>query len=160
MARVPITDDIHAELLRLKEQSGMGMMKLLARSGPVPEGLDSAIINTWLNRKTGTARKDHLDFVLAALRDTDPIIQITAQMRAELNAEFERTGYEPTSLLSRLRPHPGKLSATLISRWRRGQTLSARQDLWDFVIEGLASISDKNPPRNGGPDPVVRPERG
>ena len=120
----------------------MGMMKLLVRSGPTPDGLDSAIINTWLNRKTRTARKDHLDYVLAALRDTDPIIKITVEMRAELNAEFERTGYEPTSLLNRLRPHPEKLSAALISRWRTGQTLSARQDLWDFVLSGLKAIPD------------------
>ncbi|OLF71413.1 hypothetical protein AWH62_12770 [Maricaulis sp. W15] len=144
MARVPITDDIHAELLRLKEQSGMGMMKLLARSGPVPEGLDSAIINTWLNRKTLTARADHLDFVLNALRAVDPIIQITPDMRAALDAELARTGYEPTSLLNRIGPHPVKVTPALISRWRKGQTLSARKSLWDFVIEGLASISDKS----------------
>ncbi|WP_138511613.1 hypothetical protein [Maricaulis alexandrii] len=142
MARVPITDDIHAELLRLKEQSGMGMMKLLARSGPVPEGLDSAIINTWLNRKTKTARRDHLDYVLTALRGVDPVIQITPDMRDALEAELIRTGYEPGALINRIRPHPEKLSAAMISRWRSGRTVSARKSLWDAVISGLSAIPD------------------
>ena len=142
MARVPITDDIHAELLRLKKQSGMGMMKLLARSGPVPEGLDSAIINTWLNRKTTTARRDHLDYVLTALRGVDPVIQITPGMRDALEAELSRTGYQPRALLNRIRPHPAKLSAAMISRWRSGRTVSARKSLWDAVISGLSAIPD------------------
>ena len=120
----------------------MGTMKLLARSGPAPDGLDSAIINTWLNRKTKSARKDHLDYVLNALREIDPIIKITPEMRAALEAEFSRTGYAPGSLLNRLSPCPSKLSAEMISRWRSGRTLSARKSLWDAVIGGLRGIPD------------------
>ncbi len=120
----------------------MGTMKLLARSGPAPDGLDSAIINTWLNRKTKSARKDHLEYVLSALHEIDPMIQITTEMRAELDAEFRRTGYEPSSLLNRLPPAPEKLTASLISRWRTGQTLSARKSCWDTVIDGLRDIPD------------------
>ncbi len=142
MARIKLTDEVRSELLRLKAESGMGMMKLLARSGPVPEGLDSAIINSWLAGKTRSARKDHLDFVLGALRSIDPIIQITPEMRAALDAELSRTGYEPTPLLNRIGPCPAKLSPALVSRWRKGQTLSARKSLWTFVLDGLNGLPD------------------
>ena len=120
----------------------MGTMKLLARSGQVPDGLDSAIINSWLNRKTTSARQDHLDYVLGALRSVDPVIEVTPEMRASLDAEFLRTGYEPSSLLNRLSPYPAKLNAALISRWRNGKTLSTRKTLWEFVVSGLKGISD------------------
>lgn len=142
MARVPITDDVIEELYRLKCETGLGPMKLLARAQNVPEGLNSAVINTWFNRKTTSAREVHLAFVLKAYREIVPIISITPEKCAALNAELTRTGYAPTALLNSLRPYPEGLSAALVSRWSTGRTVSARGDLWRFVMDGLEAIPD------------------
>ncbi|MBR9826673.1 MAG: hypothetical protein GYB36_12880 [Alphaproteobacteria bacterium] len=140
MARVTLTDDIIGELERLKRETGLGPMKLLARSDNVPQGLNSAIINTWLNRKTESARADHLEFVLAAYRAVPPVIPITDELRAQLNEELARTGHTPTSLLNALRPYPKALNAALVSRWSTGRTVSAKGELWRFVMDGLKAL--------------------
>jgi hypothetical protein len=137
MAYVELTDEMLDELKRLKRETGIGPMKLLARSQGVPENLNSAVINTWFNRKTVRAREAHIQFVLNAYSKIVPIIPITPEMRDELNAGFTHTGYSPKSLLNCLDVRPKGLSAALISRWSTGRTASARSDLWQCVIDVL-----------------------
>lgn len=143
MTYVELNDEILEKLVHLKAETGLGAMKVLSRANDeLPEGLNSALINTWLNGKTQRAREDHLEFVLKAYREAIPIIPITDELRTKLNAELERTGYAPTALLNRLLPHPNGLSAALVSRWSSGQTASARGDLWEFIMDGLSAIPD------------------
>ena len=140
MAYVTLTEEILHELERLKRETGIGPMKLLARSQGAPTTLNSAVINSWFNGQTASARERDLAFVLEAYAQIVPIIPITCEMRDDLNAEFVRTGCSPKSLLNRLPMPPKALSAALISRWRTGRTVSARKDLWDFVMKGLRGV--------------------
>lgn len=143
MACVTLTHDIRNELIRLKSETGLGPMKLLARASDVPDGLDSAIINTWLNGKTRSARADHLAFVLNAYRQAAPVLAVTDEMRGKLNSEMARTGCTPARLLNRLAPHPDGLTALVISRWATGRLKTAESGLWAFVMDGLAGLPDK-----------------
>lgn len=72
--RVPITGDYLAQLQLHRTRSGVGPTKLLALAGGVPDGLSVAMLRNWINGKIGTARRDHLQFVLerwAALPTAD-----------------------------------------------------------------------------------------
>lgn len=142
MGRIAITDKDIAELERLKEETGLGPQKLLARAGKAPAGLYPAIIYSWLARKTASARSEHYEFVLHAYHTVTPVIEITDQRRAKLEAELARTGYQPKSLMNRLSPCPYDLTPGLITRWKIGQVRSARRDLWRFVMDGLNDTPD------------------
>jgi len=143
MARTTLTDDILKEIIRLKSETGLGPMKLLARACAAPEGLDSAIINTWLNGKTRSARADHLAFVLNAYRQAAPVLAVTDEMREKLTSEMARTGCTPARLLNRIAPYPDGLTALEISRWATGRLKTAESGLWAFVMDGLAALPDK-----------------
>lgn len=140
VGRITITDKDIAELERLKDETGLGPQKLLARAGKAPAGLYPAIIYSWLARKTSSARSEHFEFVMTAYRSVTPVIEITDQRRARLQAELTRTGYQPKSLMNRLSPCPDDLTPGLITRWKIGQVRSARRDLWRFVMDGLEVI--------------------
>ena len=70
-------------------------------------------------------------------------VEITDQMREQLNAEFERTGLKVTALF-RLSgcPHP-KLTPAKISNWRTGRNRDAQGTHWAYVIDLLAKYPDK-----------------
>ena len=142
MAYVQLTDETLKTLERLKRETGIGPMKLLARSQAVPEGLNSAVINTWFNRKTAKARAAHLQFVLEAYSQIVPIIPITSEMRGNLQAGLARSGYSAKALINRIEDCPKGLSAALISRWSTGRTISARRDLWHCVMDALGTTPD------------------
>ncbi len=63
--RIPITPEILTKMLGEKERTGIGPMALLRDTKKVrPRGLTTSIIDSWLEGRTTSARKDHLDFAL------------------------------------------------------------------------------------------------
>ena len=67
-ARKHLSEETLAQLRALFARSGIGPRPLLQGAPDVPQGLTERIVYAWLYRNTKTARKDHLDYVLARLR--------------------------------------------------------------------------------------------
>ncbi|ODS22485.1 hypothetical protein AB835_13960 [Candidatus Endobugula sertula] len=64
-----VTKEIIEELNDLRLRTGIGASALLrGQRSHMPSGLGSCTITRWLNGKTKTARKDHIDFVLTLWR--------------------------------------------------------------------------------------------
>lgn len=63
--RVPVTKDTRDWLIALRQRSGVTQTNLLRGRRDVPDGLSAQIITGWINAATKTARKDHLDYVIA-----------------------------------------------------------------------------------------------
>ncbi|MBP5856690.1 hypothetical protein KAJ83_06700 [Marivibrio halodurans] len=64
-SRVPLTAEIRARLEEARARSGMMQAALLKSAPDVPQGLTANTISAWINGTAATARKDHLDWVLA-----------------------------------------------------------------------------------------------
>ncbi|MBP5857411.1 hypothetical protein KAJ83_10365 [Marivibrio halodurans] len=63
--RVPVTPDIQARLMAAREKCEIGATDLLRHAPDPPDGLTANMISAWINGSVNTARKDHLDWVLA-----------------------------------------------------------------------------------------------
>lgn len=68
-ARVPITSDLARHMMKEKGRTGIGPMALLWNTKEIrPSGLTTSLMDAWLSRRTRSARKDHIDFVLERWR--------------------------------------------------------------------------------------------
>lgn len=78
--KIEITDDMRAELHRLKQQSGISTYGLFKNTRfERPQGLNSRIVNGWLE-DTRWAKKDHYDYVVELWREKDPYQPLTPEM--------------------------------------------------------------------------------
>ena len=66
--RIPLTEDTLTELSELDNKLRFARWRIIEGTEEIPEGFNPALISTWLNRQTGTARKDYLEFVLVRLK--------------------------------------------------------------------------------------------
>lgn len=63
--RIKITEETRATLDAERRRTGVGPAELLRNADGAPEGLSAGMISTWSNRNVRTARKDHVDYVVA-----------------------------------------------------------------------------------------------
>jgi hypothetical protein len=144
MTRVPITDQIREELNYLRKKSGKGGMRLLRGRKDIPQGLDSAMIQSWLNGATKVALKSHINYVRKAWKTTDPKIPVTPEMVEQLNSELERTGMSPTSLLRACPDLQSKIANDAISALRCGARKTVDKTIWNEIITSLRRLPDKH----------------
>lgn len=62
--RIEITPEIRATLCRHRDRTGIGSHAITTIRDDCPEGLSSGIIQYWLDGKTKTARRDHLEYII------------------------------------------------------------------------------------------------
>ena len=65
-SRIPITEEMRAQLWELRDQSGLGAKKLFERIKHRPDGLTPEMVCSWQSGQTRTAWKTHWDCVLKA----------------------------------------------------------------------------------------------
>ncbi|NVD26788.1 hypothetical protein HUO14_02570 [Parasphingorhabdus flavimaris] len=141
--RIEITEEIRAHLKAEQERTGAGIQRLFRGTNDVrPEGLkSSSIVHNWLNGTHKSARKEHVDWVVAAYRNfgtpkaQSSRITITDELREQLVAESQRTGLGAVSLMRHARlSAPASLNPTKIHTWLAGTTKTANREEWEFVL--------------------------
>ena len=132
-------------LLGLREQTGIGPMRLLKGRADVPAGLDSAIIQSWLAGKTTSARDGHYDYVLALWERASPRKRLTDDDRAALRSEIERTGVHAKGILAQMPPGKAGIKPIMISRWLSGELQTAEADQWKALLSAYQALPDRNP---------------
>ena len=142
MGRVKITSKERTELDDLREKTGVGPMRLLKGRRDIPDGLDSAIIQTWLNGKTTSAPQGHLEYVRNLWRTHPRRIPLTPDMQTALIAEYERTGVGYKNIRLHIPDRPKKLSGVTISRWANGRVAKIDETMWRAVMAAYASLPD------------------
>ena len=133
--RVPITGDYLAQLQLHRTRSGVGPTKLLTLGG-VPDSLSVAMLRNWINGKIGTARRDHLEFVLerwAALPTAD--------------ISLSGLGIEPHKVRCR------QVVVTDESRPWSGHGVDVRLPLTQEIIAELVALQEKS---GLGPAPLFK----
>lgn len=140
MARIPITDDIHDELVRLKTRAGHGAVSTISRHPDAPEALTAQMIFGWLSRDTKTAAADCLQFVLEGWRSAPGRVPITGCIREKLNGERRRTGYGSHRLLAAIGDTPQGLTPPLIDSWMDGGIATAKEDNLELVLSTFAKL--------------------
>lgn len=138
--RTEILDKLHAH----RERTGIPASKLLAGADDLPDGLNTALINSWLAGKTKTANPDHLYYTLKRWKALpDAPHEIVSVDQSILVAHRERTGVAGTDLLKSAQDMPEGLSLTTINSWLHGGVKTARRDHLEFVLgrwESLESL--------------------
>ena len=141
---VPLTKEIIALLNENINRTGIGPYKILKGSRlERPDGLNAAIVCTWLEGKRKHVRQDHLDYVLKKYKQasTEPPIEITQDTRSILKTYRKKTGITPHKLLQLSKPVPKKLDASLIRSWITGKVTVAKKEHLEFVLQQWEKLS-------------------
>jgi hypothetical protein len=149
--RTEITDEIRERLLAEKARTGAGIQRLFRGTNfGRPDGLtSSAIVYSWLNGKTKTAEKAHLDWVFAAYKSygTPTAAAVTSKiaidddMKSALLAEQARTKLGAVAIMRHVpKPLPKGLSHQKIHSWMTGAAKTAKKEHWDLVMKLYASM--------------------
>lgn len=135
---IRITPEIRTRLLEYKDNTGVGINKLLNEASNVPEGLTPGRIGGWLSGVTKNAYKDHLDFALTEWQKYPQyeFVRVTEDQRKELLFHKKRTGISPAALLWKHRgEYPEGLSDSLIKSWMKSGKRKTPKKYIDYVLK-------------------------
>ena len=164
--RIALTAAHCAALGAEKLRTGVDVTPLFKSIESPPRGLKPHIIHQWLSGKTGTARQDHYEAVLAAWRSLPDILQLDGKalgigpvemqagrivlndrIRDRLHSLQNASGKGPTALLqwvvSQGMNPPEGLKASTIAQWLNGTAKTAAPEELRLVIEAWAKASER-----------------
>ena len=128
----------HLETLVGYRKEGMLPSQILEEQRDVPKGLKGHIISSWLDGKTKSAEKEHLNYVFQRCEAYKKLpnrrIEITSEMRKDLMCESDRTNLGPKKFLDRIKEYPEDISESMISGWIHGRIQTAQKNYFDFVL--------------------------
>lgn len=133
-----LTPEIRAHLTELRTQTGVDAAKLLKSMDQVPDGLSRQRITMWLSGRVKTARKDHLDAVIAAWEALPryEFFEITPAQQNKLRRLIEESGIGAVALLRGQRQSsPDGLSAAVITAWLQKPGHRIRKDQYDWAVK-------------------------
>lgn len=142
MTRVPLTDEIIANLKRMQKETGCGPSAVLSGAKDKPAGLSSGTIRTWIDGKVKTADEAHLVYTLKRWREITPRKPISPQILKTLHRERDRTGIAGKALLRGIDKLPAGLAASTVNAWLSGSTTTACADHVDFVLTQYRALPD------------------
>lgn len=151
--RVQLTDNIIGELLRQRKRSRVSPQILLRSAKNIPHGLTTEIIRQWLYRKTTTAQKNHLEYVLHLWRSLPDskiqyakgrskhlpytmsgCVEITEETRNALREYKNRTGINPARFLKDNHNAPQGLTVSVVNGWIYGRTETALVEHLEYIF--------------------------
>lgn len=141
--RVTITPEIRAELKRYQHETGIGAMALLNRHKNRPKDINSGTISGWMRGNIKKAQQAHLDFVLEAWRNVDPVLPFTQEMIDVYNAEIERSGVQGTTLCRMLEAVDVHLKPNMLSRRLCGRKKTISKAEHSATLKLLKSLPNK-----------------
>ena len=146
LRREPLPPDTVAQLRDHAERTGIGAMRLLRGAKDRPAGLTASMIGQWLRGATQMAAPAHVTYVIArwATLPSNKRLSLTPEMRAQLNAEFLRTGSGAVVLLKRATDIPPGLTHQIIQSWAsdRPKPGTVGETHWNYVMARLGSMPD------------------
>lgn len=156
------------------KRTGMTVIALLKDADDLPDGVTVRAVNRWIGGLTQPERQSQFDYVLGKLnalpdvpsglkghlagrpgrrhpRPGEEWTCVTAEMRAQLDAEFMRTGLRFDTVLDDVAEAPDGLTARIVKGWLYDHAKSTRAEHWEFVLRRLRAAP------NGGPlTPLTR----
>jgi len=129
------TPEVIARFRRETQRTGVGIVKLLAGRGDIPEGLSAKKIANFCQGSVRRIRKDHMDYVMRLWRALPgrSFIELRTADIAALRGHTARTGKGPYAILRGARNKPDGLTAAIITAWLNGR-VTARKDHLDYVL--------------------------
>lgn len=128
-----------ANTLKAYRDGGLTARHVLGKDADVPKGLSAAMVNGLLSGRSETARKDHVQWLLARCEhiagSSSRRIEITPETRERLEAAREKSGVSQSKLIKGAHDVPDGLRAATITQWINGYIKTARKDWLDWVIE-------------------------
>ena len=143
--RMWITPQIWEKLVAEYERTGIRPKRLIEEGKDIPKDLTPQAISRWLHRRTLSAPKRHLSYVLRLWSERGSVMRLTPEIRARLRSEAERTGQSWASFLRAMPDKPPGLTANLLSRWACAQLKNVPAEYLDWVLERFAAMPDKPP---------------
>ena len=142
MSRIPFTDDMHKTIIALRDKSGVGSRALINGWDEKPEGLSRNLISTWVGRRVKTVDAGLYRATVTYWESLDSVIPITPDMRKALCDEKDRTGIGGEALLNYADEDiPSGLKNTTIKGWMRGQSRTANETHYDFVMQLYSTLT-------------------
>lgn len=163
-ARLKLTPARRARLAAESRRTKVGWTALLRHIGLAPQELSPADLSQWANGNIASVRSDLWELVLdtyASLPDAAPNSEatpypyqggrsigerraFTAQDRADLEAERERTGVSQSELLRQVKAdQPAGLTAGKISGWINNPPSTVPVRLIEWTINAWRRLPDK-----------------
>jgi len=144
--RIAMSDE-HLAMLRSEiARTGKGSKAILrGKRRQMPEGLNSGIIDQWLNGNVQSASEQHWNWVRQTYAEDQPdpdSLELTKEMRNHLKAERKRTGAGIQKLFrgtNDLRPE-GLTSSSIVHNWLSGSHKTVRKDHLEWVIEAYKNF--------------------
>lgn len=119
-------------------------MKLLRGATDKPVGLKSDMVRRWMAGQVRDAVPSHVTYILArwSALPTNKRVPLTPDMRAQLNAEFRRTGIGPVLVLKRAPDVPSGLTHQIIQAWasNRPKPNTVSETHWAYVMGRLSAM--------------------
>lgn len=149
-----LTADLIKTMLALQQRLGADAQAILEPPYSPPEGLNAALIKAWLSGGVKTARAEHVGYVLKSWGDLEAMatclagksgitrIPLTADIRAKLRAEADRTDYAWKALVKLIEPRPAGLTEKTLGNWVNGHIKTARADHVEAVLAAYAALPD------------------
>jgi len=138
--------DTLERLKDLKTKSGLGGETIIAM-GDAPEGLNANIINNWFSGVTGSARPEHLDFVLKQLEEycaqKSAKIDFSADMRMMLEKHRKRSGVSQGELMKEVKDIPEGLTTAHITKWINNPPKMINANHYAFILKAWEALPDK-----------------
>lgn len=139
-----ITEDILDVLKGHWHRTKVGPVPLLKDAADKPEGLRPHIITAWLDSRSRSYRRDHLDYVLkrwSALPDAmntrrvlSGYAEITSAQRERLHALKAQTGLGPNALMRGAKDAPRGVGSGKIWAWLDGTIKTAKPEQIAYVF--------------------------
>lgn len=147
--RVRITNERLSELKEHRARTGIGSTRLLKLGEAPPDGLTPAMVTQWLRGNAGTARQDHLTYVLTLWRSlpdegasgASTFRPMSARERPGTSKRQERVS--PRSLPRRKRPPPKHLVPISMTMLKQLASLQEETGIsYAKLLEGRGDLPD------------------
>jgi hypothetical protein len=159
---VSVTPELIKEIEAQLKRTGITPRALIARIDPPLDKLRPELVTRWVKGTTKTARQDHLDAVLNALRaapDARPRekrayigrdkfqrrLEFDDALRIALDVERERTGIQASEMLKYFYRGkvPDGLNAGMISAWLNTSPKTVPADLYEWTLAAWRALPDR-----------------
>ncbi|WP_262694693.1 hypothetical protein [Kordiimonas aquimaris] len=153
--RVPLTQDILDTLKAHKKRTGLGVIALLrGKRLEMPPGLNGAIVESWFQGNSATARQSHIDYVLrlweaapdnvktgrASRPSNDsPYVDVKEAVFAKL-VRYRDNGFTPGVVFKLCGEVPAGLTANIVNSWSTGSTKKAQSDYLEYWFEACRKM--------------------
>lgn len=141
------------QMRKEKLRTNLEAQDLLKIVGELPEGLTIQMVQDWISKIQTHCRKDHLQFVLHAYKQSSnrplPIVKPRTERITITPAIFDRlakckadSNISVSELMRRAKNVPTGLTRRVVNSWVQGQIKSAETQHLEYVLELWTSLSE------------------